>query len=128
MKWLQHFHFDNITDHLQKSSLRLCESVLFTFPLPYDRNKRASDYLFCLFPDLRLSQVLLWSCGEVEFEREAKHVVDSAQEVQAAFDLFLNLGSKTKCKRTSIISFDIATRLISHVMIAPLFVLVFANN
>lgn len=51
-----------------------------------------SHYLLSLVPHFRLSQELLGPGGQVEFEGEAKHVVHGSQEVQAAFDLRLDLG------------------------------------
>lgn len=96
--------------------MRLCESAVHIFISPYDRHKRPPDYLFCLVPDVRVPQELLWSCGQVEFESEAKHLIHSSQEVQAALDLLLNLGSKTKCNRIYIIHLDLAASLISGVM------------
>jgi len=48
-------------------------------------------FLLCLVPELRLSKELLWPRGQVEFECESKHIVHSPQEVQAAFDLILDL-------------------------------------
>lgn len=60
------------------------------------QTKRKADYLFSLLPDVWVPQELLWSCGQVEFETEAKHIIHSPQEVQAALDLLLNLGSKNK--------------------------------
>lgn len=52
-----------------------------------------SDYLLSLVPHFWVSQELFGSCGQVEFESEAKHVVHSSQEVQAAFNLLLDLES-----------------------------------
>lgn len=54
------------------------------------------DYLLCLVPDIRVSQELLWSGGQVEFEGKAKNIVHSAQEVQATLDLLFNLRSNRK--------------------------------
>lgn len=79
--------------------------------------KSCSDYLLCLVPDLWIPQELLWSCGEIEFESEAKHIIHSTQEVQAALDLLLNLRSKTKCNRIFFIHLDMAANFISGVII-----------
>lgn len=76
------------------------------------RNKRKSDYLFCLVPDVRVPQELLRSCGQVEFESEAKHFIHSPQEVQAALDLPLNLGSETRWNRIDIIHLDFGCKLV----------------
>lgn len=54
--------------------------------------QRSMHYLLGLVPHFRLSQELLGPGGQVEFEGEAKHVVHGSQEVQAAFDLRLDLG------------------------------------
>lgn len=56
------------------------------------RTLTRSHYLLSLVPHFWLSQELLGPGGQVEFEGEAKHVVHSSQEVQAAFDLRLDLG------------------------------------
>lgn len=68
-----------------------------------NNTKKNSDYLFCLFPDSRVSQEFLWSCGKVEFESEAKHFIHSAQEVQTTLNLLLNLGSKQVTEEASTI-------------------------
>lgn len=63
---------------------------------PNEENKRRPSHLLSLVPDIWVPQELLWSGGQVEFEGEAEDVVHSAQEVQAALDLPLNLGNKKK--------------------------------
>lgn len=56
------------------------------------RPNTPSHYLLSLVPHFRLAQELLGPGGQVEFEGEAKHGVHGSQEVQAAFDLRLDLG------------------------------------
>lgn len=60
--------------------------------LSRSRPNTPSHYLLSLVPHFRLSQELLGPGGQVEFEGEAKHGVHGSQEVQAAFDLRLDLG------------------------------------
>ncbi len=44
-------------------------------------------YLLSLVPHSDVAQILLWTGGEVELEGEAKHMVNTAEEVKAAFHL-----------------------------------------
>lgn len=48
-------------------------------------------HLFCLVPHGDVAQVLLWASGEVKLEGESKHIVNTPQEVEAAFHLWLDL-------------------------------------
>lgn len=89
---------------------------------PYEKNKKRSDYFFCLVPDVWVPEELLRSGGQVEFESEAKHIIHGTQEVQAALDLLLNLGSKTRCNRICIICLDMAACIIPGVIIDFIFV------
>lgn len=81
--------------------------MLFT----YEFQLREPHYPFCLVPDVWVTQELFWSCGQVEFEGEAKHAIHSPQEVQAALNLLLNLRSETKGNRICIIHLDFCFKL-----------------
>lgn len=44
-------------------------------------------YLFRLVPHSNVAQVFLWASGEVKLEGESKHIINTPQEVEAAFHL-----------------------------------------
>lgn len=48
-------------------------------------------HLLGLVPHGDVAQILLWACGEVKLEGESKNVVNTPQEVEAAFHLRLDL-------------------------------------
>lgn len=50
------------------------------------------DYLFSMIPHFWFPKELLWSGGEVQFEGEAEYVIHGTQELQTAFNLWLNLN------------------------------------
>lgn len=52
---------------------------------------KSSAYLLGLVPDFNVAQELFRPRRQVQFERKAEDVVHGSQEIQAAFDLVLDL-------------------------------------
>lgn len=48
-------------------------------------------YLLSLVPHSDVTKIFLWTGGEVKLERESKHIVNAAEEIQTALHLSLNL-------------------------------------
>lgn len=54
------------------------------------------SYLFSLIPHFNITKILFRTGGEIKFEGESKHIIDSTQELQTPLDFSFNLYMKQK--------------------------------
>lgn len=94
MRWWQSFHGHSATKPTEnfnrianlKLKSKCCHLPFLTAP-----GKEATSYLFSMIPHFNVTKELFRTGGEIKFEREAKHVIYSTKELQAALYFPFNL-------------------------------------
>ena len=89
-------YYGKVLVHTLTTNSDLQLNLLFCYFMPPIIIMHETVYLLCLVPHSDITQILFWTSGKVKLEGKAEHIVNTAEEVQTAFHLRLDLEHKQK--------------------------------